>query len=99
MKRETCSISDTVDDMQAFTQLTDDIILSILYPPTRGIASRQSETDGLTTARSILNDILERKLYKFVSQTQVKVCISNYIKSLWKVSLPKFLNEQLTILV
>ncbi|XP_060566071.1 deoxynucleoside triphosphate triphosphohydrolase SAMHD1-like isoform X2 [Ruditapes philippinarum] len=66
------SISDTVDDMQAFTQLTDDIILSILYPPTRGIASRQSETDGLTTARSILNDIFERKLYKFVSQTQVK---------------------------
>ncbi|XP_053400920.1 deoxynucleoside triphosphate triphosphohydrolase SAMHD1-like [Mercenaria mercenaria] len=75
-------ISDTVDDMKAYTQLTDDIILLILYPSIGNVAfqterfgnaqENSSSRSRLDDARKILNDIMNRRLYKFVSQTQVE---------------------------
>ncbi|XP_023580596.1 deoxynucleoside triphosphate triphosphohydrolase SAMHD1 isoform X2 [Trichechus manatus latirostris] len=53
-------ISTAIDDMEAFTKLTDNIFLEILY----------STDPKLDIAREILKKIESRKLYKYVGQTQ-----------------------------
>ena len=72
-------ISETVTRMEAFTQLTDEVILFILYPPSNVDVKveKQSDKEGLEEARNVMNNILKRKLYKFVGQTQTKVKFFN----------------------
>ncbi|XP_024598912.1 deoxynucleoside triphosphate triphosphohydrolase SAMHD1 isoform X6 [Neophocaena asiaeorientalis asiaeorientalis] len=53
-------ISTAIDDMEAFTKLTDNIFLEILY----------SADPKLDAARAILKKIECRNLYKFVGETQ-----------------------------
>ncbi|XP_054429762.1 deoxynucleoside triphosphate triphosphohydrolase SAMHD1 [Pteronotus mesoamericanus] len=53
-------ISTAIDDMEAFTKLTDNIFLEILY----------STDPQLEEAREILKKIEHRHLYKYVGQTQ-----------------------------
>ncbi|KAF4023613.1 hypothetical protein G4228_015186 [Cervus hanglu yarkandensis] len=55
-------ISTAIDDMEAFTKLTDNIFLEILY----------STDPRLDAARTILKKIESRNLYKFVGETQPK---------------------------
>ncbi|XP_058535910.1 deoxynucleoside triphosphate triphosphohydrolase SAMHD1 [Ochotona princeps] len=55
-------ISTAIDDMEAFTKLTDNIFLEILY----------STDPNLNAAREILKNIEYRKLYKYVGETQPK---------------------------
>ena len=49
-------------DMVAFSQITDHIFVRILH----------STEPELEDARNILRNILRRKLYKFIGQTQLK---------------------------
>ncbi|XP_052040091.1 deoxynucleoside triphosphate triphosphohydrolase SAMHD1 isoform X2 [Apodemus sylvaticus] len=56
------SISTAIDDMEAFTKLTDNIFLEILY----------SEDPRLSEAQSILRNIECRNLYKYLGETQPK---------------------------
>ncbi|XP_069809368.1 deoxynucleoside triphosphate triphosphohydrolase SAMHD1-like [Dendropsophus ebraccatus] len=56
------TISGSVDDMVAYTKLTDNIFHQILY----------SSDPKLSTARDILHNVECRKLYKYVGQTQPK---------------------------
>lgn len=53
------TISSAINDMEAYTQLTDHIFEQILY----------SSTPELADARAILNNIVCRRLYKCVGQT------------------------------
>ncbi|XP_037351402.1 deoxynucleoside triphosphate triphosphohydrolase SAMHD1 [Talpa occidentalis] len=53
-------ISTAIDDMEAFTKLTDNIFLEILY----------STDTRLDAARDILKKIESRNLYKYVGETQ-----------------------------
>ena len=55
-------MSEVIDDMFAFTRMTDDIFHQIL----------NSSTPELKESRDILHKILTRKLYKCVGQTQTK---------------------------
>uniref|UniRef100_A0A671FAQ9 Deoxynucleoside triphosphate triphosphohydrolase SAMHD1 n=1 Tax=Rhinolophus ferrumequinum TaxID=59479 RepID=A0A671FAQ9_RHIFE len=55
-----CSISTAIDDMEAFTKLTDNIFLEILH----------STDPKLDAAREILKKIECRNLYKYVGETQ-----------------------------
>jgi hypothetical protein len=52
-------MSEAMDDMVAYTNLTDNIFQSILY----------STDPNLTESRRILNDMMCRKLYKCIGQT------------------------------
>ncbi|XP_022448181.1 deoxynucleoside triphosphate triphosphohydrolase SAMHD1 isoform X3 [Delphinapterus leucas] len=65
-------ISTAIDDMEAFTKLTDNIFLEILY----------SADPKLDAARAILKKIECRNLYKFVGETQpigqIKIKRENY---------------------
>uniref|UniRef100_A0A8C2M3H4 Deoxynucleoside triphosphate triphosphohydrolase SAMHD1 n=2 Tax=Cricetulus griseus TaxID=10029 RepID=A0A8C2M3H4_CRIGR len=54
------SISTAIDDMEAFTKLTDNIFLEILY----------STDPNLSEARNILRNIECRNLYKYLGETQ-----------------------------
>ncbi|MGH0124492.1 UNVERIFIED_CONTAM: hypothetical protein FKN15_077177 [Acipenser sinensis] len=65
------AISTAIQDMEAYTKLTDHIFQQILY----------SSTPELAEAREILNNVICRKLYKCVGQTQPKskTKISNII--------------------
>ncbi|MBN3311440.1 SAMH1 triphosphohydrolase, partial [Atractosteus spatula] len=58
----TFTISTAIDDMEAYTKLTDHIFLQILY----------STAPELKEARTILNNVMCRKLYKCIGQTQPK---------------------------
>lgn len=69
------AISTAIQDMEAYTKLTDHIFQQILY----------SSTPELAEAREILNNVICRKLYKCVGQTQPK-------------SKTKISNDQLDIL-
>jgi hypothetical protein len=51
--------------MKAYCQLTDTVIRTILL----------SSEENLNTSKSILMDIMNRKLYKYVAQTQGKVSV------------------------
>ncbi|XP_020030850.1 deoxynucleoside triphosphate triphosphohydrolase SAMHD1 [Castor canadensis] len=53
-------ISTAIDDMEAFTKLTDNIFLEILY----------STDPKLSVAQEILRNIEYRNLYKYVGETQ-----------------------------
>ncbi|KAM5245894.1 deoxynucleoside triphosphate triphosphohydrolase SAMHD1 [Ctenodactylus gundi] len=53
-------ISTAIDDMEAFTKLTDNIFLEILY----------STDPKLEAAREVLRNIEYRNLYKYVGETQ-----------------------------
>ncbi|XP_062871158.1 deoxynucleoside triphosphate triphosphohydrolase SAMHD1-like [Trichomycterus rosablanca] len=55
----TFRISEAIEDMEAYTKLTDHIYEQILY----------SSSPELSESRSILNDIICRRLYKCVGQT------------------------------
>ncbi|XP_028637854.1 deoxynucleoside triphosphate triphosphohydrolase SAMHD1 isoform X1 [Grammomys surdaster] len=55
-------ISTAIDDMEAFTKLTDNILLEILY----------SSDPQLSEAQSILRNIECRNLYKYLGETQPK---------------------------
>ncbi|XP_065778025.1 deoxynucleoside triphosphate triphosphohydrolase SAMHD1 isoform X2 [Muntiacus reevesi] len=55
-------ISTAIDDMEAFTKLTDNIFLEILH----------STDPRLDAARTILKKIESRNLYKYVGETQPK---------------------------
>ncbi|XP_036275099.1 deoxynucleoside triphosphate triphosphohydrolase SAMHD1 isoform X1 [Pipistrellus kuhlii] len=57
-----CRISTAIDDMEAFTKLTDNIFLEILH----------SSDPNLAAAREILEKIERRNLYKYVGQTQTE---------------------------
>lgn len=57
-----CCISTAIDDMEAFTKLTDNIFLEILH----------STDPNLSEAREILKKIECRNLYKYVGETQPK---------------------------
>ena len=52
---------EALDDMVAFSQITDHIFFQILHSP----------EPELEDARNILSNILRRKLYKCVGQTQL----------------------------
>ncbi|XP_032275339.1 deoxynucleoside triphosphate triphosphohydrolase SAMHD1 [Phoca vitulina] len=56
------NISTAIDDMEAFTKLTDNIFLEILY----------SSDPKLDAAREILRKIEYRNLYKYVGETKPK---------------------------
>ncbi|XP_043946114.1 deoxynucleoside triphosphate triphosphohydrolase SAMHD1 [Protopterus annectens] len=56
------TISTAIDDMEAYTKLTDSVFEQILY----------SSSEELAEARAILHKVLCRKLYKCVGQTQPK---------------------------
>ncbi|KAI1892779.1 hypothetical protein AGOR_G00137040 [Albula goreensis] len=56
------TISTAIDDMEAYTKLTDHVFEQILY----------SSSPELAEAREILSDVICRKLYKCVGQTQPK---------------------------
>ncbi|KAJ8370629.1 hypothetical protein SKAU_G00106570 [Synaphobranchus kaupii] len=59
---KTFTISTAIDDMEAYTKLTDHIFEQILY----------SSSAELHEARAILQNVNRRKLYKCVGQTQPK---------------------------
>ncbi|XP_061113207.1 deoxynucleoside triphosphate triphosphohydrolase SAMHD1-like [Conger conger] len=61
-KGQTFTISTAIDDMEAYTKLTDHIFEQILY----------SSSPELDDARAILQNINCRKLYKCLGQTQPK---------------------------
>lgn len=54
-------MSDAIDDMEAYSRLTDNVFFTIL----------NSTSEELKPAREILNNILCRKLYKSVCQLQL----------------------------
>ncbi|XP_054651195.1 deoxynucleoside triphosphate triphosphohydrolase SAMHD1 isoform X1 [Dunckerocampus dactyliophorus] len=54
------TLSTAIDDMEAYTKLTDHVFEQILH----------SSTSELAEARQILQNILLRRLYRFVGQTQ-----------------------------
>ncbi len=53
-------MSEAVDDMVAYTKLTDNVIIEIM----------QSDDPNLAASRHILESIHKRQLYKCVGQTQ-----------------------------
>lgn len=56
-------MSETINDMVAYTKLTDDVFQMIL----------RSSDIRLKRSRDILNSVLNRDLYDCVAQTQIKV--------------------------
>nr|XP_015220390.1 PREDICTED: deoxynucleoside triphosphate triphosphohydrolase SAMHD1-like [Lepisosteus oculatus] len=56
------NLSTAVDDMEAYTQLTDNVFHEIL----------NSTSEELKEAREILQRVMRRKLYKFVGETRSK---------------------------
>ncbi|KAJ8255895.1 hypothetical protein COCON_G00197590 [Conger conger] len=66
---QTFTISDAINDMEAYTKLTDHIFQQILY----------SSSDELAEARAILQNILRRKLYKYLGQVRPKDPLPNTV--------------------
>ncbi|XP_037098954.1 deoxynucleoside triphosphate triphosphohydrolase SAMHD1 [Syngnathus acus] len=56
------TLSTAIDDMEAYTKLTDSVFEQILH----------SSNPKLAEARQILQNILQRRLYKHLGQTQAK---------------------------
>ncbi|XP_046707250.1 deoxynucleoside triphosphate triphosphohydrolase SAMHD1-like isoform X1 [Silurus meridionalis] len=65
-KKKKFKMSEAIDDMEAYTKLTDHIFEQILY----------SSDPNLNEAQSILKNILCRRLYKCVGQTTPKTAIN-----------------------
>ena len=53
-------MSEAIDDMVAYTKLTDDVILQIMRSP----------DENLKESREILERVHERKLYPFIGEYQ-----------------------------
>ncbi|XP_053400924.1 deoxynucleoside triphosphate triphosphohydrolase SAMHD1-like [Mercenaria mercenaria] len=68
-------MSEAINDMTAFTKLTDSVLQMILL----------STSPDLKTSKDILNNIINRKIYKFVAHTQVQpeVAEDGIAKSIW----------------
>ncbi|KAI5619930.1 deoxynucleoside triphosphate triphosphohydrolase SAMHD1 isoform X1 [Silurus asotus] len=64
-KKKKFKMSEAIDDMEAYTKLTDHVFEQILY----------SSDPKLNEAQSILKNILCRRLYKCVGQTTPKTAI------------------------
>uniref|UniRef100_A0A3Q3EB99 HD domain-containing protein n=1 Tax=Labrus bergylta TaxID=56723 RepID=A0A3Q3EB99_9LABR len=77
-------ISTAFKDMEAYTKLTDNVFEEIL----------KSSRPELQEAREILQNIVSRKIYKFVGERKPKVPIED-----WKVSLNNLKPEDFEILV
>ncbi|KAI4883970.1 hypothetical protein NFI96_027537 [Prochilodus magdalenae] len=73
---ETCRMSEAIDDMEAYTKLTDHIFEQILY----------STKPELSKAKDILQNIICRRLYKCLGQTTPKTPIEASQKELMKYS-------------
>ncbi|CAL8325599.1 unnamed protein product [Merluccius merluccius] len=58
------TLSETIDDMEAYTKVTDHVFEQILHST--------SQEEGMVQAREILRNIVCRRLYKCVGQTQAK---------------------------
>ncbi|XP_053408077.1 deoxynucleoside triphosphate triphosphohydrolase SAMHD1-like [Mercenaria mercenaria] len=56
------SLAETINDMEAFSKVTDDVFHTIL----------QSNDSKLKNSKEILKNVVTRKLYKCVGQTQIK---------------------------
>nr|XP_057939570.1 deoxynucleoside triphosphate triphosphohydrolase SAMHD1 [Doryrhamphus excisus] len=74
------TLSTAIDDMEAYSKLTDHVFEQILY----------SSTPELAEARQILHNILRRRLYKFVGQTQSEepLVVTQKMIDDWEVALP-----------
>ncbi|XP_062314438.1 deoxynucleoside triphosphate triphosphohydrolase SAMHD1-like isoform X2 [Osmerus eperlanus] len=59
-------MSDTIDDMEAYTKLTDHVFEQILYSP-------PDSPPELTEARKILENITCRRHYKYIGNTRMEV--------------------------
>ena len=57
-------MSEAIYDMKVFSQMTDNVFFQILHST--------GDHPDLIAAREILQNILHRKLYKCVGQTQLK---------------------------
>jgi len=66
-------MSETIDDMSAYTQLEDSIFLRILH----------SSEPQLEPAREILRNIECRRLYKFIGQTKRKQGTEDRVCNQW----------------
>ncbi|XP_062283091.1 deoxynucleoside triphosphate triphosphohydrolase SAMHD1-like [Scomber scombrus] len=85
------SLSETIDNMEAYTKLTDSVFEQIL----------SSTSPELTEAREILERIQSRQLYKFLGQTKAKMLhepgapqtLPQDIISTWKEELVKALPQ------
>lgn len=89
------SIAEAADDMEAFTQLTDNIFQIIMYSPAGSMVllssnleeinrsdplqpssvagNGEGEFENFVEAKKLLSDILNRRLFKIVTETQMKV--------------------------
>ncbi|XP_060772817.1 deoxynucleoside triphosphate triphosphohydrolase SAMHD1-like [Neoarius graeffei] len=74
-KRRMFKISEAIEDMEAYTKLTDHIFEQILY----------SSDPNLAEAQSILEKIIHRRLYKFVGQTRPQQNLTGSKEDLEKI--------------
>ncbi|XP_060585571.1 deoxynucleoside triphosphate triphosphohydrolase SAMHD1-like isoform X1 [Ruditapes philippinarum] len=64
-------ITETVDDMEAFTLLTDDVLQLIMHKK-KEEDSRGKDNEQLDRAYQLIQDIMNRRLYKCVFETHCK---------------------------
>ncbi|KAL7864489.1 hypothetical protein AOLI_G00159090 [Acnodon oligacanthus] len=69
-------MSDAIEDMEAYTKLTDHVFEQILY----------SSNPNLTEAKTILQKIIYRRLYKCVGQTKSETHLEASLKKLKEYS-------------
>ncbi|XP_070825040.1 deoxynucleoside triphosphate triphosphohydrolase SAMHD1-like [Chaetodon trifascialis] len=79
------TLSTAIDDMEAYTKLTDRVFEEILH----------SSSAELKDAREILNRILQRKLYKCLAEMQIEETSKEEIRT-WKGELTQDLPQGLT---
>ncbi|KAM6981978.1 deoxynucleoside triphosphate triphosphohydrolase SAMHD1-like [Tautogolabrus adspersus] len=72
-KKRIFNLSNAIEDMEAYTKLTDKVFEEIL----------NSTSEELKEAREILQKIVSRKIYKFVGETMPKKSIEG-----WKSQIP-----------
>ncbi|XP_067097028.1 deoxynucleoside triphosphate triphosphohydrolase SAMHD1-like [Osmerus mordax] len=77
-------MSDTIDDMEAYTKITDHVFEQILHSPSLELAE----------AREILKNITDRRHYKFVAYSQTMVLHTQDEVEVWarKVELEGLMN-------
>ncbi|XP_061082924.1 deoxynucleoside triphosphate triphosphohydrolase SAMHD1-like [Conger conger] len=73
---QTFTISTAIDDMEAYTKLTDHIFQQILY----------SSSPELAEARAILQNIIHRKLYKYLGQVWPKDPLPNTLEECTRIA-------------
>nr|XP_040048551.1 deoxynucleoside triphosphate triphosphohydrolase SAMHD1-like [Gasterosteus aculeatus aculeatus] len=73
-------LSDTINDMEAYTKVTDDVFEKIL----------NSSSDELKDSREILQDVVCRRIYKCIGQAQpTKPTNVTEVKASWKADLAR----------